>query len=209
MSPVELARATEDSIWQSMFAFQVPPTEKVVRTVLVYAAISVLLRLTGKRQLAQLNTFDLVVALLLSNVVQNAIIGPDNSLVGGVLGAVVLVAVNSLLDRLCLVSPVADRVFNGTDTALITAGRLDRRQLRRVGLTEHELLNVLRRQGADDVTEVSTATISPGGTVVVTLDRDEQAASRGELGAAMAALHRHLDERLDALERRLGGMIET
>lgn len=205
MSVVAAALSQEDSIWPSMFAFQVPPTEKVLRTVLVYAAISVLLRLSGKRQLAQLNTFDLVVALLLSNVVQNAIIGDDTSLVGGVLGAVVLVGVNSVLDRLCLVSPVVDRLLNGTDTALITAGRLDRGNLRRVGLTEHELSNVLRRQGADDVTEVSTATISPGGMVVVTLDRDEQAASRGELTAAMAALHHHLDRRMDAVERRLGG----
>ena len=79
---------TDDSIWTSMFAFQIPPTEKVIRTIGVYLAIALIIRLGGKRTLAQLNTFDLVVVLLLSNVVQNAIIGPDNSLIGGLLGAV-------------------------------------------------------------------------------------------------------------------------
>lgn len=200
-----LAVPTDGSIWQSMFAFQIPPAEKVVRTIVVYAGVALLLRLAGKRQLAQLNTFDLVVALLLSNVVQNAIIGNDNSLVGGLLGALVLVAVNAVVDRVCLVSPQVDRLFNGMDTALITGGRLDRANLRRVGLTEHELLSAIRRQGADDFREVRAASISPGGNITMELDRDEQNASRGELAAAMAALHRHVDDRFDALDRRLAG----
>ena len=72
-----------DQIWNDLFVSGVPLLEKVLRTVLVYVAIVVLLRLIGKRNLAQLNTFDLVVVLLLSNVVQNAIIGPDDSLLVG------------------------------------------------------------------------------------------------------------------------------
>src|SRR5674476_517331 len=73
------------SIWQSMFGFEIPATEKIVRTLGVYLGLAIIMRLAGKRQLAQLNSFDLIVMLLLSNVVQNAVIGPDNSLTGGLL----------------------------------------------------------------------------------------------------------------------------
>jgi len=70
------------SIWQSMFGFEIPATEKILRTLGVYLGLAIIMRLAGKRQLAQLNSFDLIVMLLLSNVVQNAVIGPDNSLIG-------------------------------------------------------------------------------------------------------------------------------
>jgi len=83
------------SIWQSMFGFEIPATEKILRTLGVYLGLAIIMRLAGKRQLAQLNSFDLIVMLLLSNVVQNAVIGPDNSLTGGLLGAVVLVGFNA------------------------------------------------------------------------------------------------------------------
>src|SRR5437763_7052349 len=102
-----------------LFSVGIPLAEKVIRTVGVYLAIAVLLRLAGKRDLAQLNTFDLVVMLLLSNVVQNAIIGPDNSLVGGVIGAAILVAVNAVVVRSAAASPRLERVFEGTPTVLI------------------------------------------------------------------------------------------
>src|SRR5690349_22065768 len=88
------------SIWSDMFTFQVPPIEKVIRTVVVYLVIAILIRLFGRRILAQLNLSDLVVVLLLSNVVQNAIIGDDNSVVGAVLGATVLVVFDYALDRI-------------------------------------------------------------------------------------------------------------
>ena len=82
---------TTSSLWLDLFAFEAPPAEKVIRTVVVYLAIAVIIRIAGKRLMAQMNSLDLVVILLLSNVVQNAIIGADNSLSGGLLGAVVLV----------------------------------------------------------------------------------------------------------------------
>jgi len=75
--------------------------EKLVRTVVVYLAIAILIRVAGKRLLAQMNSLDLVVVLLLSNVVQNAIIGPDNSLLGGLLGAAVLIGFNAIVDQRC------------------------------------------------------------------------------------------------------------
>src|SRR5882757_3471337 len=111
-------------MWSDMFSLQVPTLEKVLRTVLVYGGLAVLLRLAGKRDLAQLNTFDLVVMLLLSNVVQNAVIGPDNSLDGGLLGAVVLVAVNALWVRLVNRGPRLTKIFEGTPTTLVEDGKV-------------------------------------------------------------------------------------
>src|SRR5438477_412591 len=102
-----------------MFSIQLPALEKVLRTVLVYGGLAILLRLAGKRDLAQLNTFDLVVVLLLSNVVQNAVIGNDNSLTGGLLGAAVLVAVNGLVVRVTNRYPRLTKVFEGTPTELV------------------------------------------------------------------------------------------
>lgn len=81
-------------MWHAMFVEQIPLAEKVLRTVIVYAFIALLFRVTGKRGLASLNTFDIIVLFLLSNVVQNAVIGNDTSLIGGLIGAVTLVAVN-------------------------------------------------------------------------------------------------------------------
>lgn len=198
------ASGSDHPLWSDLMAWQVPPLEKVVRTVVVYLAIALILRLAGKRQLAQLSTFDLVVALLLSNVVQNAIIGDDNSLVGGLLGAVVLVASNALVNRICLVSATADRLFNGSDTTIVEDGRVDEKALRTVGLSRHELVDALRKQGADDIAEVSRSDITPGGTITMSLRREEQNASQGELEAAVARLEAHLDRRLDELATRLG-----
>src|SRR5881409_226812 len=108
--------------------------EKTIRTVAVYAAIAVLLRVAGKRDLAQLNSFDLVVMLLLSNVVQNAVIGNDNSLSGGLLGAAILVAVNGVTVRFFNLHPRLLRIFEGTETVVIENGRPAVRAIRRLGL---------------------------------------------------------------------------
>src|SRR3954452_21897784 len=101
----------------------IPLTEKVIRTVAVYGTIAILLRLAGKRELAQLNTFDLVVMLLLSNVVQNAIIGNDDSLTGDLIGAAILVALNAVVVRVTVRSRKGEQVFEGTDTVLVEDGK--------------------------------------------------------------------------------------
>src|SRR5436305_5079752 len=119
--------------------------EKAVRTLLVYAAILVLLHLAGKRQLAQLNSFDLVVLLLLSNVVQNAIIGNDNSITGGLVGAAILVAANFLLVRLAFMSPRFGKALQGGAVTLYRFGHFDERKLRREAITKEELVAALRR----------------------------------------------------------------
>ncbi|HEX4390256.1 MAG TPA: hypothetical protein VH084_01760 [Mycobacterium sp.] len=106
-----------------MFAEQIPFAEKVLRTIVVYGLLAVLFRLTGKRDLANLNTFDFIVIFLLSNVVQNAVIGNDNSLLGGIIGAVTLVLINAALNRCIALSPVAGRIFDGRATTGIATKR--------------------------------------------------------------------------------------
>jgi uncharacterized membrane protein YcaP (DUF421 family) len=108
--------------WHDLTYLDVPLLEKVLRTVLVYGGLVILLRVAGKRVLSQLNTFDLVVVLLLSNVVQNAVIGPDNSVVGGLIGAVVLVGVNALWERIATSSDGTARVIEGSATILVGTG---------------------------------------------------------------------------------------
>src|ERR1041384_7288329 len=107
-------------IGHALFTIGIPVLEKVVRTVAVYGGVLVLLRVGGKRDLAQLNSFDLVVLLLLSNVVQNAVIGNDNSLLGGLLGALVLVAVNAVVVRFARRNDTTVRLLEGEPTTLIS-----------------------------------------------------------------------------------------
>jgi uncharacterized membrane protein YcaP (DUF421 family) len=145
----------------------------------------------GKRDLAQLNSFDFVVLLLLSNVVQNAVIGNDNSLVGGMLGAVILVGGNSLVVRLVRRNDLAVRLFEGTPTVLVLNGELDRTAIRRMGLREDDIIQALRHQGANDAEEVREAVLEPGGSIVVTLKAEEENATKSDV--------RRLEAKLDAL----------
>lgn len=179
----------------NLFHLDISLTEKVVRTVLVYVALAVMLRLAGKRDLAQLNSFDLVVMLLLSNVVQNAVIGTDDSLIGGLVGAVVLVVVNAVVVRGSAASPPMARLFEGHETVLVKDGRYDDRALRREGLRRADLDAAIKRQGANDVTEVERAGLGTGGAVVITLKPESAAATKADVAAIASALER--------LERRL------
>jgi uncharacterized membrane protein YcaP (DUF421 family) len=127
-----------------VWSLGVPTGEKVLRTVAVYAALALLLRVAGKRNLAQLNSFDLVVVLLLSNVVQNALIGPDNSLTGGLLAAAVLLCTSALVVRAVSRSDRAVRLFEGQDVPLVRDGRFLDRSLRREGLRRADVEAALR-----------------------------------------------------------------
>jgi uncharacterized membrane protein YcaP (DUF421 family) len=177
-------------VWHAMFAEQIPVTEKVLRTVIVYALIAVLFRLTGKRGLASLSTFDVVVIFLLSNVVQNAIIGNDTSLTGGIIGAVTLVAVNTCLNRLIAVSSAAARVFDGRATAVISGGHVVGRALRRLGMRASELSTAVRLQGAGDIADVDRGSLEPGGQLVLTLKKGEQCATKADVAELAGRLQR-------------------
>jgi uncharacterized membrane protein YcaP (DUF421 family) len=189
------------SIWQSMFGFEIPPAEKILRTLGVYLGLAIIMRLAGKRQLAQLNSFDLIVMLLLSNVVQNAVIGPDNSLTGGLLGAVVLVGLNAVLERIATATKRTTWIFEGAPTTLVSGGRILEKQVRRTGLRDSAVMAALRHQGANNLGEVRRATLEPGGSISVELTRESENATYGELRQAVLDLQRHLDERLSVLER--------
>jgi uncharacterized membrane protein YcaP (DUF421 family) len=162
------------------FAFGDIP-EKVLRTVVVYFAIVILLRIFGKRELAQLNSFDLVVLLLLSNVVQNAIIGPDNSLWGGLIGAGTLLFLNAVVVRVVKRWPRIDLLFEGRKNAIVTDGTYDEHELARLGLRRGDVETAIRRQGAASIKEVKRASIYPGGAIVVQLNPDDENATRGDL----------------------------
>src|SRR3978361_151764 len=125
-------------MWNDMLTFDIGAPEKILRPVAVYLALALLLRVAGKRDLAQLNSFDLVVMLLLSNVVQNAVIGPDNSLTGGLLGALVLVMFNAGVVRLSSASETVHRLLDGTPTVLARKGRWIPSALTREGLRRED-----------------------------------------------------------------------
>lgn len=190
--------ALESSIWENMFQFQVPPLEKVIRTILVYLAIAIVVRLFGKRLLAQMNSLDLVVVLLLSNVVQNAIIGEDNSLVGGVLGAVVLVLFNWGMDRIAQHVEWFRYLLEGQRTDVVVDGEIQTVALRKMGLREQELTDALHVAGADHVSEVKKASLEPGGVIVVELMEQEETVSKSELERQLRDLRAYLDTRLPA-----------
>jgi uncharacterized membrane protein YcaP (DUF421 family) len=175
-------------VWHSMFAVQVPIAEKILRTVLVYATILILFRLTGKRDLATLNMFDFVVLFLLSNVVQNAIIGNDTSLLGGIIGAATLVAINAALNRWLAVSGRAARVLEGKPTTIIKNGRFLPGAARRLSLRATDVEHAIRVQNGDDIKEVATGVMEPNGQLVLTLKEEEQSASKGDISDLSAQL---------------------
>src|SRR5437764_6122746 len=128
-----------------MFALALPIAEKMLRPALVYVFLVILLRIFGKRELAQLNPFDLVVLLSLSNTVQNAIIGDDNSVTGGLVGAFTLLLINYLVVRFLFRHRRLDQLVEGKPTTLIENGHLRKKALAKELLTESELLTVAHR----------------------------------------------------------------
>src|SRR5476651_2677669 len=141
-------------MWNAIFALGAPVVEKILRPILVYSFLVISLRVFGKRELAQLNPFDLVVLLSLSNTVQNAIIGNDNSLSGGLVGALALLAVNYLVVRFFFRHRRLDQVFEGKPTVLIDHGQVQKNALASELLTTTELMTVLHRQGFDGLEDV-------------------------------------------------------
>jgi uncharacterized membrane protein YcaP (DUF421 family) len=150
-----------------MFVLGVPLLEKILRPIIVYLALVILLRIFGKRELAQLNPFDLVVLLSLSNTVQNAIIGNDNSVGGGLIGAFTLLAVNYMVVRFLFKHRRLDQIVEGKSTTLIERGKILQKNLAKELLSHSELLTVLHRQGFDDVDEVEQCVLEPSGTFAV------------------------------------------
>jgi uncharacterized membrane protein YcaP (DUF421 family) len=146
-----------------MFHMQLPLLEKILRPVIVYLCLIVFLRVFGKRELAQLNPFDLVVLLCLSNTVQNSIIGDDNSVSGGIVGVLSLLTINWLLTRVLFNMPNLSKTLEGTETILIRHGVVDWEAAKKEALSELELRSVLHKQGFDRYEEVEKCVLEANG----------------------------------------------
>lgn len=150
-----------------MFDFGTPWWEIIVRTVVVYAALLIGFRLTGKRQIGQMAPFDLVLILLIANAVQNAMVGPDASLGGGLIAAAVLLGGNMVLARFRERIPFLRRVVEGDPAVLISDGRLQTEALRREEIDIHELEEAMREHGVESLNDVKMAVLEVDGTISI------------------------------------------
>lgn len=141
--------------------------EKIIRPMLVYAFLVVGLRLAGKRELAQLNPFDLVVLLTLSNTVQNAIIGNDNSVSGGLVGAATLLAMNYVVVRFVKKHHKLESIMQGQPVLLMQDGKILHDNMVKEMLCEDELLEIIRRHGIENVEDVDKMVLESSGSVNV------------------------------------------
>src|SRR6267378_4425948 len=180
-------------IWKDMFVLAVPILEKILRPICVYVFLIVGLRLSGKRELVQLNPFDLVVLLTLSNTVQNAIIGDDNSVTGGIIGASTLLLVNYLVVRFLYRHEKLDRVVEGEPCTLIENGKVLENKLTQEVLTRQELEAAAHKQGFGDLREVESAVLEPSGTISFIAKKPLPEETR----------HQEVLKRLDQLSREL------
>ena len=183
----------------NMFQVGVPVLEKIIRPILVYFFLVLVLRLAGKRELGQINTFDLVVLLTLSNTVQNAIIGNDNSLWGGLIGATTLVVVNGLVVRFLYGHPRLSKLLDGSPDVLMVHGQLREARLKKEGITVQELEAAAHRQGYASLKAVDKAILEAGGGIsfFAKLPTDE------------TVRHQELVEYLKALEEEMTRLRES
>jgi uncharacterized membrane protein YcaP (DUF421 family) len=179
-------------VWHNLFVPDLSVAEKVIRPILVYLFLVVAVRLAGRRELAQLNSFDLVVLMMLANTVQNATIGNDNSLVGGLIGVSALLLVNYGVTRVLYDHPRLDRIIEGEPVVLVRNGQVLREHLTRQAITREELMEAIRKQGLGSVDQVAQAVLETGGVISVVPRVTTE-----------ARLHR-LDQRLDQIAEQLG-----
>jgi uncharacterized membrane protein YcaP (DUF421 family) len=188
----------DPNIWSDILHPDISILEKIIRPVLVYFFLVIGLRLAGKRELAQLNPFDLIVLLTLSNTVQNAIIGNDNSVTGGIIGATTLLAVNYFVVRFLFKHPKLDRLVEGNSDALIEGGQIKHDRLKKELITLSELESAAHKQGFGSLDEVDQAQIEPGGIFSFT----------GRKPSPEAKRHSEVLARLDQLTRELAELRE-
>jgi uncharacterized membrane protein YcaP (DUF421 family) len=186
-------------MWDNMFDLDLSVVEKVLRPIIVYVFLVVGFRLAGKRELAQLNAMDLVVILTIANTVQNAIIGNDNSVTGGLIGAATLLALNYAVVRFLYGHPTFDRLVEGESTALVEHGKLDRRQMQRELVTKFELEIAAHRQGFASLAQIDKAVLEPSGVISFV----------GKEPPPEVVLRNELTGRLDQLSRQLADVQAT
>lgn len=148
-----------------LFHMGISVGEKALRAVIVYGFLLLALRVLGKRELAQQNTLDLLVILLVANAVQNGIIGNDNSVTGAIVGATVIFGLHRLFGALAYRYPLADQMLEGSPSYLIKDGKPVRRTLRHEQISHPQLLSMARRQGFDSLDRIESAVLETDGSV--------------------------------------------
>jgi uncharacterized membrane protein YcaP (DUF421 family) len=197
LSPAFLAIAPHwATTFHDMFHLELPVIEKIVRTIIVYGALILGLRISGKRELAQLNPFDLIVLLMLSNTVQNAIIGDDNSVTGGIIGAATLLTLNYLIVRTVYRSVWLQRIMGGEPDVLVLRGKIRAHHLERELITREELEAAAHRQGIASLDDVEKCILESTGTLSFIERKPSSEDDR----------HAQLVNRLDRLLREIGEM---
>ena len=171
----------DSTIWNNMFHLGLPLLEKILRPVIVYAFLVAALRLTGKRELAELNPLDLVVLLTLANTVQNSIIGDDNSVLGGIIGAATLLSVNFLVVRFLYKHKKLRRIVEGETELLIEHGRVLADRLDKESLSRDDLEAAARAQGLGSLDEVERAVLEPSGRISFIPRKPENSAVNDEI----------------------------
>jgi uncharacterized membrane protein YcaP (DUF421 family) len=150
-----------------VLSIAIPVWELILRGTVVYAFLLVLLRITGKRQIGQLSPFDLVLLLVLSNAVQNSMNGGDNSLVGGLISATTLVALNYGVSYATFKNKKLEALIEGRPQVIIHNGRVFEEVMRSAKLTHHELSAALRRSGCTCAEEVQIAVLENNGSISI------------------------------------------
>ena len=145
----------------------IPIWEKIFRSIVIYLFILIAFRFTGKRQVGQLTPFDLVLLLIISNVVQNAVIGNDNSLGGGIIGAITILTVNWGVVEISYRFKFLRRVMEGTPTILIHNGKILTENMRRERLTLDDLQAAIRKSGLVEAEQVRFAVLEENGQISV------------------------------------------
>ena len=190
-------------IWENLFVLtnDVSLLEKILRPVLVYIFLIIGLRLAGKRELAQLNPFDLVVLLTLSNTVQNAIIGNDNTLIGGVIGATTLLAVNYIVVRFLYRHEKLDHLIEGECDELISNGTIRHDRLKKELMTEASLETAAHRQGFASLKDIDRAVLEVGGSIsFFPKEPTPEIARHNEILGAIKRISKELDELRHAMK---------
>lgn len=179
-----------DTIAAHLFSLSIPVLEKIIRPILVYLFLIIGLRLAGKRELGQLNPFDLIVLLTISNTVQNAIIGEDNSLIGGLIGAATLLIVNFLVVRAIHKNRFLEKLLEGDSSFLIKNGKVQMDTMEKESIDLAELEVAAHKQGFESLTAVETAKMDPEGNILFLAKESHKEEQR----------HKQLIEKLDQLE---------
>jgi uncharacterized membrane protein YcaP (DUF421 family) len=192
--------STLAQVGPDMFALKLHVLEKFLRPVIVYLALVVLLRIFGKRELAQLNPFDLVVLLSLSNAVQNAIIGTDDTVTGGLIGAFSLLAINYLVVRFVFRHRRLDQLLEGTPAVLMEHGKVRREALARELMSEAELLTVAHRHGFTSLRDIDRCVLEPGGGFFI--KAKEPPTAQRQHSEILSRLE-HLSRQIDDLRQNL------